>query len=132
MVTAVIDALTSPDCDLEGVTRYFEIWLLKLSGFLPDVRRCGLCGAAAPGSSQIFQDLELRFLCQECSGGRGLRVPVQALILASDVLRLRPFDFALQFRKIDREGRDDLATLTRRIMDRILESDSSRMPSTSY
>jgi DNA repair protein RecO (recombination protein O) len=132
MVTAVIDALASRDGDLDGVTRYFEVWLLKLSGFLPDVRRCGLCGTAAKEKSHMFQDLELRFLCETCSGGRGLRVPVKALTLASEVLRLRPLDFALYFCEVGREGRDELAALTRRILDRILESDSSGMRAASY
>jgi DNA repair protein RecO (recombination protein O) len=132
MLTAVIDALASPDSHLEGVTRYFEVWLLKLSGFLPDVRRCGLCGAAAKEKGQMFQDLGLRFLCEACSGGRGLRVPFQAFTLAADVLRLRPLEFALHFSKIDREGRDELAAFTRRILDRVLESDSSGMRPTAY
>ena len=32
--------------DLEWAARYFEIWTLRLHGVLPDLERCGACGAA--------------------------------------------------------------------------------------
>ena len=41
MALACFDAVSQSPQDLEWVLRYFEVWLLKLEGFLPDLRHCG-------------------------------------------------------------------------------------------
>src|SRR6267143_7028931 len=43
MVTACLDAISDSQPDLQIILRYFEVWLLKLEGFLPDLRCCGEC-----------------------------------------------------------------------------------------
>src|ERR1051325_9281127 len=43
MVKACLDAIANSPADLQLTLRYFEIWLLRLQGFLPDLRRCGEC-----------------------------------------------------------------------------------------
>src|SRR5207253_4725894 len=43
MVRAVLDALKESPEDLHAIIRYFEIWILKLSGFYPDIRSCVRC-----------------------------------------------------------------------------------------
>jgi DNA repair protein RecO (recombination protein O) len=44
MVLACVEALKSGPEMAEAVMTYFELWLLKLSGFLPDLSSCGPCG----------------------------------------------------------------------------------------
>lgn len=43
MVAACIEALHRKPESAAGVVTYFELWLLKLSGFLPDISSCGGC-----------------------------------------------------------------------------------------
>src|SRR5215216_3135828 len=43
MVRACLEALAANPSTVAELTRYFEIWLLKLAGFLPDVRTCAGC-----------------------------------------------------------------------------------------
>src|SRR6266850_5070774 len=38
MVTACLEAISESQPDLQIILRYFEVWLLKLEGFLPDIR----------------------------------------------------------------------------------------------
>ncbi len=68
----------------EALVRYFELWLLKLCGLLPDYRACSNCGkpVAQTGFYAAAEGGEGR--CQECAGGRGLRVgPAAARLLQS-------------------------------------------------
>jgi len=43
MVKACLDAMVQSPSDLQSVLRYFDVCLLKLEGFLPDLNRCGEC-----------------------------------------------------------------------------------------
>src|SRR5438034_1959122 len=43
MVKACVEAGSGFPEDLQAVLRYFEVWLLRLEGFLPDVKRCAEC-----------------------------------------------------------------------------------------
>jgi DNA repair protein RecO (recombination protein O) len=44
MVSACFEALHRRPVTAAAVLTYFELWLLKLSGFLPDLSACGGCG----------------------------------------------------------------------------------------
>ena len=45
MLIACVDALAQRKGNERAVTRYFEIWLLRLAGLFPDLRSCAKCGA---------------------------------------------------------------------------------------
>jgi DNA repair protein RecO (recombination protein O) len=127
LLVAIAEALGNSECDLDAIKRYFEIWLLKLSGFLPDLRHCFHCNLSLENSGQIYQDPDLRFLCSDCSGGRGLRVPAKAFLLVCDALNFPPAEFAEHFAGVDRNTRDDLTGLNKRYIERVLESDSGAL-----
>src|ERR1043165_2890012 len=46
MLSACVDALAERPGSERALTRYFEIWLLRLAGLFPDFRACGACGLA--------------------------------------------------------------------------------------
>ena len=72
LVRAALEALGEGH-DPYVVVRYFEIWLLRLGGFFPDLRRCAVCGASAPPDGPIWLTNEGVPRCTDCSGGRGVR-----------------------------------------------------------
>src|SRR5262245_9647561 len=39
MVSACFDAVSQGPNDLQSILRYFEVWLLKIEGFLPDLKK---------------------------------------------------------------------------------------------
>src|SRR4029078_1424093 len=43
VVAACLEAIAESPSDLQAVVRYFEVWLLKIEGFLPDLKRCPDC-----------------------------------------------------------------------------------------
>lgn len=48
------------------VTRYFEIWLLRLSGFLPDIQRCQRCQRLLGNRIWLSPKMD-GFYCERCS-----------------------------------------------------------------
>lgn len=48
--------------------RYFETWLLRLSGLLPVPRECPLCGRLFEGRAAFLEE-ETALVCQDCARG---------------------------------------------------------------
>src|SRR3982750_1181444 len=71
MALACFEAAAESPPDLEAVLRYFEVWLLKLEGFLPDLRACANCRRAFNGEEAVYLDADLSLRCSQCSNGRG-------------------------------------------------------------
>lgn len=46
MVSACTDTIAGEPAKLDQVTLYFEAWLLRLAGFLPDWSKCAVCSKA--------------------------------------------------------------------------------------
>ena len=46
-----------------AVVAYAELWLLKLSGVLPELDRCGVCGEALPHGARTYDAGEGGFVC---------------------------------------------------------------------
>src|SRR5215510_10832319 len=70
MALACFEAASETPDDLEAVLRYFEVWLLKLEGFLPDLRVCANCQRAL-GDEVVYLGSDLSLRCGQCTEGRG-------------------------------------------------------------
>jgi DNA repair protein RecO (recombination protein O) len=68
--------------NLDALLRYFEIWLLKLAGYFPDLRNCGNCDKPLEREASVWLTADHTPQCQECSQQRGeeLRPNVRHLI----------------------------------------------------
>jgi recombinational DNA repair protein (RecF pathway) len=121
MVKACLDAICESQRDLQLILRYFEIWLLKLEGYLPDIRRCGECHRAFDDSEVTFVNNDLVFRCRECSHGLGnaLSRNLQTQLRASQ--RLAPYVFAQEARSAPESIHREMAELTHRLLGRVLE-----------
>jgi DNA repair protein RecO (recombination protein O) len=92
LVAATLDAF-GEGRDLESLVRYFEVWLLKLAGFYPDLRTCAACGAGAyDGEIWLSSDGSPR--CADCSGSRGVRVGPRLRATLARLLAEPPSRFA--------------------------------------
>ena len=121
MVKACLDAICESQSDLQVILRYFEIWLLKLEGYLPDMRRCGECHRAFDQQEVTFVNTDLVFRCRACSQGAGgaLSIKLQTQLRATQ--RLAPFVFAQESRAIPESIHREMAELTHRLIGRVLE-----------
>ncbi|HUS12323.1 MAG TPA: DNA repair protein RecO [Pyrinomonadaceae bacterium] len=121
MVKACLDAICESQADLQVFLRYFEIWLLKLEGYLPDIRRCGDCQRAFDETEVAFVNTDLVFRCRGCSHGAGnaLSKNLQTQLRATQ--RLAPVVFAQESRRLPASIHREMAELTHRLIGRVLE-----------
>lgn len=121
MVTACLDAISESQADLQTILRYFEVWLLKLEGFLPDIKHCGDCHRVFDEAEVIFLGPDITLRCRECSAGRGsgLSRTLQTQLRATQ--RMAPFAFAKESREVPATTHREMAELTHRLIGRVLE-----------
>ena len=123
MALACFEAAAETPADLEAVLRYFEVWILKLEGFLPDLRTCANCHRVFTDEAvYLASDLSLR--CLQCSNARGSAVSKRLLSHLRTTEKLAPAKFAEGAREVSKETQKEMAELTFQIIGRVLE----RMP----
>ena len=123
MALACFEAATQTPEDLDAILRYFEVWLLKLEGFLPDLRACANCQRAF-GDEAIHLGPDLSLRCFQCSSGRGSSVSKQLQTQLRTAEKLSPAKFAEGARDVSKDTKREMAELTFHIIGRVLE----RMP----
>ncbi len=127
MVRACLAAIDEEREDLAAVrlvVTYFELWLLRLAGFLPDFQRCGSCQTKFKDNPAYYNQLEARLVCGECVVGhrredslspRLLRVLRQAVVVP-------PLKFVQSVKQLE-VSQNSLEAVTHRLLRRILEYD---------
>jgi recombinational DNA repair protein (RecF pathway) len=124
MAIACFEAASETPEDLDAVLRYFEVWLLKLEGFLPDLRTCANCQKALGDESAVYLGSDLSFRCSQCSGARGRAESKRLHTQLRSAEKLSPAKFAEGAREVSMETKREMAELTFQIIGRVLE----RMP----
>jgi DNA repair protein RecO (recombination protein O) len=93
MFIACLGAASPDESTRDAIGVYFELWLLKLSGYLPDWSTCHRCGAGLSGGDlTLAQDFHVS--CEKCVRPRQTNViggPEREL--AASAQRLSPIDF---------------------------------------
>jgi DNA repair protein RecO (recombination protein O) len=123
MVNACTEAAARAPSELNPIVRYFEVWMLKLAGFLPDLRSCADCGRRFSGEEEetAFLDTEGKLRCRNCSGGLGSALSQETYRQLRAVQRLSPTDYAGLAREITLSGQRELARVTQEMIGRVLE-----------
>ena len=124
MALACFEAASEKPEDLDAVLRYFEVWLLKLEGFLPDLRACGNCHNAFSRDEAVYLGADLALRCPQCSNSRGGAVSKRLHTHLRTTEKLSPAKFAEEAREVSKETKREMAELTFQIIGRVLE----RMP----
>jgi len=122
MAIACFEAASETPADLDAVLRYFEVWLLKLEGFLPDLRACANCHKAFGDEGAVYLGSDLSLRCAQCGKGRTVSKRLHAQLRT--VEKLSPAKFAEGAREVSNETKREMAELTFQIIGRVLE----RMP----
>jgi DNA repair protein RecO (recombination protein O) len=121
MVKACLNALEDTPTDLQLILRYFEIWLLRLEGFLPDLRRCGECQKGFTAGVTVFVSSEPGLLCPTCAQGKGEVLSSKTYSQLCATQKLSPAVFALEARGQSVRLQRELAELTHRMIGRALD-----------
>lgn len=124
MVKACLDAIAENPSTLRAIVRYYEIWMLRLAGFLPDARACGGCGKSlAEGPrARVFVTGEAHLRCADCAGAAGIPLDASAYERLLSARHMPPSAWALLGGAPRASTSDEaLAALTRRLIERTLE-----------
>ncbi len=106
--------------DLDGITFYFEIWVLKLGGYLPLWEKCYSCKKEFDDSEITVLQSDFQILCKNCQTGRnGLHISSLQRHIYCKAQKQSPHNFA----KFSRYATADIATISgllKRIMSQVL------------
>ena len=121
MVAACLDTLSQAPTYLQPTLRYFEIWILRLEGFLPDLRQCGECQRKFSGQEAVQVNHELGLLCRNCAQGKGEVLSKGAYDRLCASQNESPLIFAQQSQDFSSRVQSEIAELTNRMIGRVLE-----------
>ena len=95
MVSAALQTATDDPATTDAIVFYFEVWLLRLTGYLPNWTRCGICKRAFESNETAGLGTSFELVCGNCRRLASMTqvTPEQRSVVA-DVLRLSPSDFA--------------------------------------
>ena len=121
MVKACLEAISQSQHDMPLILRYFEVWLLKLEGYLPDLGRCADCGLVFDDGRVAFLASDLSFRCRECTNGAGSAVSRRLQQQLRAAQKLAPVAFAQESREVPASIHKEMAELTHQLIARVLE-----------
>jgi DNA repair protein RecO (recombination protein O) len=101
------------------LTLYFELWLLKLSGFLPDVRACANCRRPLTDPAYFGPNGGLQ--CAVCAHGIGPALTHETQMLLQTAMRSTPAKWADNARTTTTGARHELSQITQQLIARALE-----------
>ncbi len=94
LLAALLPCVESELDATDALLRYFETWLLKLSGFYPDLSLCVTCGTTFPSQESLYLARDGTPECASCSERRGLVLSPASRHLIGRILRCPPAEFA--------------------------------------
>jgi DNA repair protein RecO (recombination protein O) len=121
MFKGCLEAISHDPGDLKSILRYFEVWILRLEGFMPDIKRCVGCQKNLAEAEGVFFSHDLGLLCRLCSQGRGNVLSTKAYHQLQAIQRLAPEAFARESRGTEANIELEIAQLANQIISRVLE-----------
>jgi DNA repair protein RecO (recombination protein O) len=118
LIAAALAAVDA-GCDGEALIRYFEVWILRLAGFFPNVAACAACRRAFADDEEILLARDGAPECHACASGAGIRISPALRGAYGKILRLPPNDFAQ--RSLADDARRALGEVNGRFIRNILE-----------
>ena len=95
MTAVCLDAAAEAAERLPAIRLYFELWLLRLGGFLPDWAVCGQCSRELAFSERAYVRPDFHLICDACRGARKMtEVSDQHRQIFQSVQQLDPASFA--------------------------------------
>lgn len=123
MLRACVDFLAQNPSEAGAASAYAELWTLKLTGFLPEFKSCGVCGTTLDDSyrGQRFISHEGVLWCQVCANSGAQALGGEAYGLLSSTRRTGPAEWAKKYSTANEESRRVVSETSRRLVRRALE-----------
>lgn len=101
---------------LQSVGVYFELWLLKLAGFLPDWTRCNQCKRVLEDNEEANIQANFQLLCANCRKAKSSKIMGGKMReLINGALRHSPAEFA-GFSGDQEESLSDLSSILKQLI----------------
>jgi DNA repair protein RecO (recombination protein O) len=105
---------------LDQMVLYFELWLLKLGGYLPSWDKCDVCKRELSGKEKANLQINFHLICQKCQKSRSnWVVSAQQREIFSMAQRVAPTRF-LEFTKDKIIDIREVSTILKRIISNVL------------
>jgi DNA repair protein RecO (recombination protein O) len=85
LTLSVLHVLTGPDVWMP--VTYFELWLTRLVGFLPELTECIICGRSLNGSRAYFHALADGLMCADDKRLASSEISNESRVLAAQMFR---------------------------------------------
>lgn len=122
MLRACLEAIAATPEALRPITRYCEVWLLKLSGFLPGLRACVNCEKSlGEKSEKTYLGIDGALRCDRCGHKADLPLGVETIAQLRSTQRLTPGDWARAHETASETTSKELSQMTQRLITRALE-----------
>jgi DNA repair protein RecO (recombination protein O) len=89
---AVLQELRGPK--LWMAITYFELWMTRLMGFLPELSECVVCGRSLNGSRAFYHALADGLMCVDDKRLASSEISFESRMIAAQMLRSRVSEFA--------------------------------------
>lgn len=95
MVKACVETAANDPETIDSTGVYFELWMLRLAGYMPDWNKCDQCGRAFDETEDTSVRADFHLMGEECRRAAGGRVLTGSMRgIAAAARRLSPADFA--------------------------------------
>ena len=95
MVNACVETAAKDPETLLSTGVYFELWLLRLSGYMPDWTRCDECGRALDETELANLLMNFHLVCPSCRKTQARSFDGVSRAIASAARRQSPTEFAV-------------------------------------
>lgn len=129
MVKACVEAGAADDSDFSAIVSYYELWMLKLAGLLPELRTCAICRKNLPqGEAAVYMNAEGALRCSQCAGGIGIPLSVEAHRRIRSMHIHGPIEWARTHAQVSAGAQQQISQLSRRLISRALEREPRGQP----
>lgn len=120
MVKGCIESAGETSEDLAAVRLYFELWLLRLGGYLPDWKTCDGCKRTLEASESADVKADFHLLCSDCRRAGGAQImTAQHREIFHTVQKLPPREF-LAFAHDKADAVADVSGVLKRIISNVI------------
>ncbi len=120
MVKACIESSSNSPTNLAAIRVYFELWLLRLGGYLPDWSVCDVCKRKLSTNEAADLQADFHLFCSQCRKSRSGQV-ITALHreVFHNVQKLAPDEFA-EFASANVSAAAEVSDVLKRIISNVI------------
>lgn len=124
MVKVCLETASENPKSLDGIALYFELWILRLGGYLPNWNNCRNCKTEINQTEATGLQINFHLFCKKCLNNRNnwIVTPEQRQLFIS-AQRLSPRKF-VDFAENQQENIKEVSGILRRIIANILGKES--------